>query len=405
MIRISRNIKNARAWIFAQFAMANTASAILVSSNPTNLVLAGAFSIRFIIYTVNMIVPVLFTCVVLFPCLLYVIFRDEELVPKIIDMHEVDEEERRQRKPINPNLALPPGESSEDEEEAMLWEIVNPWMDKRHSIISASIMLATLVSVLIINAVTSSQGGHVPVYYVTAAGAALMISYDVISGWLSRERTREEARTARSQAERARLGRIMASELDHDKQERQPPRDMEKLSLNEPSSSSGTNEDGSSSSSPPLASGKKQATDDIEKLPGSEETVHRNEKESERQAQIDARVTRELARQRQAEERKPWNLVSVAAKVNLWLHDTFPTFVSVIAKLPFPLLPFAFAMFVLVEALVSRGWVDLFALGWDDWVTRTGTMGAIAGGGFLSVVLSNVSPTHAMCVLDTDDVG
>lgn len=159
---------------FCTVRHANTASAILVSSNPTSLVLAGAFSIRFIIYTVNMIVPVLITCVVLFPCLLYVIFRDEELVPKIIDMHEVDEEERCQRKPINLNLALPPGESSEDEEEAMLWEFVNPWTDKRHSIVSASILLATLICVLIINAVTSSQGGHVPVYYVTAAAATLI---------------------------------------------------------------------------------------------------------------------------------------------------------------------------------------------------------------------------------------
>lgn len=159
MIRISRNIKNARAWIFGQFAMANTASAILVSSNPTNLVLAGAFNIKFIIYTVNMIVPVIITTIVLFPCLLYVIFRDEQLIPKVIDMYEVDEEEKRQRQPVNPNLAVPEGISSEDEAEAMLWEIINPWIDKWHAIFSASVMAATLVGVLVINAVTSNVGG------------------------------------------------------------------------------------------------------------------------------------------------------------------------------------------------------------------------------------------------------
>ena len=37
-----------KAWIHTQFAAANIGSAILVSSNPTNLVLAGAFDIKFI---------------------------------------------------------------------------------------------------------------------------------------------------------------------------------------------------------------------------------------------------------------------------------------------------------------------------------------------------------------------
>ncbi|KAK5105749.1 hypothetical protein LTR62_002185 [Meristemomyces frigidus] len=49
MTRISMNIEDPKAWIYTQFAMANIASAILVSSNPTNLVLAGAFQIKFIV--------------------------------------------------------------------------------------------------------------------------------------------------------------------------------------------------------------------------------------------------------------------------------------------------------------------------------------------------------------------
>lgn len=58
MTRVSNNIEHPRAWIHMQFAVANIASAILVSSNPTNLVLAGAFDIKFVVYTLNMIVPV-----------------------------------------------------------------------------------------------------------------------------------------------------------------------------------------------------------------------------------------------------------------------------------------------------------------------------------------------------------
>lgn len=49
MTRVASNIKHPRAWIYMQFAVANCGSAILVSSNPTNLVLAGAFKIKFIV--------------------------------------------------------------------------------------------------------------------------------------------------------------------------------------------------------------------------------------------------------------------------------------------------------------------------------------------------------------------
>jgi hypothetical protein len=59
MTRAASNILNPRAWIHAQFSIANIASAILVSSNPTNLVLAGAFDIKFIVYTENMVSPFL----------------------------------------------------------------------------------------------------------------------------------------------------------------------------------------------------------------------------------------------------------------------------------------------------------------------------------------------------------
>lgn len=84
MTRISQNIKEPSAWIHMQFACANIGSAILTSSNPTNLVLAGAFSIKFIHYTANMIVPVIVTAVVLFPFLLWIKFKDEELIPSTL---------------------------------------------------------------------------------------------------------------------------------------------------------------------------------------------------------------------------------------------------------------------------------------------------------------------------------
>lgn len=75
-------------------------------------------------------------------------------------------------------------------------------------------------------------------------------------------------------------------------------------------------------------------------------------------------------------------------------------------------------MFVLVQALATKGWVPVFAhgktsiartvnmsktvadpstcpfLGWDHWVNKTGTIGAIGGMGFLSVIMCNFAGTN-----------
>ncbi len=45
------------AWIWAEFVAANISSAVLVSSNPTNLVIATGFDVNFITYTAYMVLP------------------------------------------------------------------------------------------------------------------------------------------------------------------------------------------------------------------------------------------------------------------------------------------------------------------------------------------------------------
>lgn len=45
------------AWIWAEFVAANVASAVLVSSNPTNLVIATGFDVSFVTYTAYMVLP------------------------------------------------------------------------------------------------------------------------------------------------------------------------------------------------------------------------------------------------------------------------------------------------------------------------------------------------------------
>lgn len=384
MTRVSSNIVHPRAWIYTQFAVANIASAILVSSNPTNLVLAGAFQIKFIEYTANMIVPVIITAIVLFPFLLYIVFASESLIPLSIKMHELPEE-ARSRKPVNPNIPHARGTAEQQEDSPgeegkllSLEEIMNPFVDKGGAAFGAVIMAITLIAVLALNAAKTSIGEQ-PVYYVTLPAAFIMFMWDLGFGWVNRHETREIARKGREELERMELERAMREEEE-----------MKAALVQQPPQSS----DGSLSEhtgalhaqafpQQPVDPGKDGGTagNTLEKCATQEvgETESSREKGPEPETPLEKR------------REEPTTLVALARDLFRWSQETFPTATAVISHLPFALVPFAFAMFVLVQALVTKGWVPVFALGWDKWVQKTGTIGAIGGMGFVSVVLCNVS--------------
>ncbi len=376
MTRVSSNIIHPRAWIHTQFAIANIASAILVSSNPTNLVLAGAFNIKFINYTANMIVPVVVTAIVLFPFLLYIVFADESLIPLSIKMHELSEEAKA-KKPVNPNIPHGRGVVEEEENEHIndeqgkvlsLEEIMNPFLDKGGAVFGAVIMATTLITVLVLNAVSQSTGEH-PVFWVTLPAAFVMFCWDVTFGWFNRKKTREIAhkgrqeielarteRAAREQeeAQRAALEQEAIAASDHALVKRYPMEPSSSQELVEMSFSGG----------------------DV------------NEKQ---QKLSEGPSTEAALGDDPGHDQERATLVSLVKNVYTWLQETFPTVTAVIAHLPFALVPFAFCMFILVQALATKGWIQVFAHGWDHWVNKTGTVGAIGGMGFLSVILCNVS--------------
>ncbi|KAF2443695.1 hypothetical protein P171DRAFT_362539 [Karstenula rhodostoma CBS 690.94] len=366
MTRVSSNILHPRAWIYTQFTVANMASAILVSSNPTNLVLAGAFDIKFINYTANIIVPVVITAIVLFPFLLYIVFADESLIPVSIKMHELPEE-LKNKKPVNPNIPNARANMEEQEEEHMndetgqllsLEEIMNPFLDKTGAAFGGVIMGLTLIAVLALNAASSSSGEH-PVFWVTVPAAVILIVFDLALGWMNRKETREIARQGRDQLE-------TKKEL----KERSLPIQESPSPLIQPSESDTITENAT-----PEDTHTRPATSavEIEKQNTPPTTVEQGRKEPP-----PSRTT----------------LSSLTAKSWRWLQETFPTSTTVLAHLPLALIPFAFCMFVLVQALVSHGWVSVFAFGWDHWVSKTGTVGAVGGMGFLSVVLCNFAGTN-----------
>ncbi|KAH6609742.1 arsenite efflux transporter [Trichoderma cornu-damae] len=455
MTRVSSNIVHPRAWIHTQFAIANVASAILVSSNPTNLVLAGAFNIKFIHYTANMIVPVVATAVALFPFLLYVVFADVDLIPHSIKMHVLPEEAKA-KKPINPNIPYARGRIDGDEADLAndeqgkllsLEEIMNPFLDKWGAAFGSVIMAATLITVLALNAASAKGGAH-PVFWITLPAGFVTFCWDIGFGWCHRKETREAARKGRQefeiaraerslrQAERARRLSTAKDGLQDDTEDgldsSLPKPESKQVQFRKFRDPDGAHEVNgittqtvqpkrgcSTIPSPPVHAGdralgamrsadmgnsmssphtdvdtpeRQNSTSDVS-LIGEKSTLNPQDLfVSPLDEDVERRRPSSLASIQRP--RGPATLLSLGQDALRWCQETFPTAAAVLLHLPFALVPFAFCMFILVQGLVTKGWVPVFAYGWDHWVNKTGTVGAIGGMGFLSVVLCNFAGTN-----------
>jgi len=82
-----------------------------------------------------------------------------------------------------------------------------------------------------------------------------------------------------------------------------------------------------------------------------------------------------------------------------WLHyskfqQKFPTFTTALPRLPFALLPFAFAQFTLVEALAYNNWITVFAHWLEVAVAANPIYITVWLVGVLGVALCNISGTN-----------
>ncbi|KZT03924.1 uncharacterized protein LAESUDRAFT_744420 [Laetiporus sulphureus 93-53] len=297
LTRVS-GITNPTAWIFSQFAAANMASVVLVSSNPTNLVLSGAFSLSFTTYTAHCILPFLGAAVVVYPVLILGLFRSAELIPSSIDLNITETEDIRET------------------------------LIDRTGAIFGSILLLITLGVLV---GTSTIG--ISVWEVTVPPAIIMLLRDTYHDWSRRPH---------------------------------PSQDGYRASI-----SSGLQEDLNHAVQPNRMSNKPQI--ELQGLP----------------ARLSSRPSLETLSQAEPEA-----LLPLAERYWARFSFTFPTVTAIAKRLPFPLLPFAFLMFILVQGLSSQGWVELFARWWAAWVHRTGLLGAIGGMGFLACMFCNVCGTN-----------
>ena len=337
---MSSNIEHARAWVFTQFAVANIASAILVPSNPTNLVLAGAFKVKFIAYTANMIVPVIVTALLLFPFLLWICFREQRLIPSKISLYELPED-RKNKAPVNPNIPQPrcvalghQNSIDADEQSKLdsLEEVMNPYLDKPSAIFSSSIMVITLVVILTINA-TARSGEEHPVFWVSVPAAVVVLCWDIAMGWRNRNNTRRIAREPPKPVAAASGA---------------PPSEVKFQATPVVGREVGLSEDIEKIVTAPQDSRKEQAAIELEALPppaGSEPRTFS--------------IAPNKVPKCGVSPTSPKTLQSMIDDSRRWLHETFPTAMTVLSHLPYKLVPFAFCMFVLVQALVTSGWVPV----------------------------------------------
>ncbi|KAK4936946.1 hypothetical protein LTR10_022324 [Elasticomyces elasticus] len=435
MTRVSEDIHNPRAWIHAQFAVANTVSAILVSSNPTNLVLAGAFDIKFIHYTANMIVPVAVTGFVLFPFLLYVVFagQDEadrtqrrDLIPSSITLKVVPQE-ILDLTPGNPNISH--GKSDGEEEKdlkannergklRMAEQIRNPYLDWTSAAFGAVLMSVTLITLLVLNAASQTTGEH-PVYWVTLPAAFVMFCWDSFYGLSQRKKWEQgfkDYQEKRDKLEKEALSRekeepgqlvLQQAQSEASASVSHGHRRAETCSqgMMDPDEIMAVCDRPATAMSMILAGtiGEKHAARCVSSAqpaiakPGTKTTLTMDEKERSSGDLSDINEVESQLKYPGPTQRKNSGLMTLESLLQeavKWSQKYFPTVTVVIAHLPFPLVPFALSMFVLVQGLVTKGWVPVFAYGWDHWVNRTGTVGAIGGMGLLSVALCNFAGTN-----------
>jgi len=298
---------------------------------------------------------------------------------------------------VNPNIPHARGVAEEQEKIAAenteegnllsLEEIMNPFLDKKGAAFGAAIMTATLVTVLVINA-SSEKGSEIPVFYVTLPGAFVMLCWDIGFGWIHRRETRSIAIKGREEVEQARIDRA-TQERDAKAAETEALSETEKKSRTQTQIQKAAPDHGTGADDEIMLAGlKSDARSSNPASPSSQGSSSKDIDQENQHKQASPGHSVELVLEEKHE--RP-SILSLSRKAYLWSQETFPTVTAVIAHLPFALIPFAFAMFVLVQALVTKGWVAVFAYGWDHWVNSTGTVGAIAGMGFLSVILCNVS--------------
>ena len=362
------------AWIFCQFINANigeyvqirrqavvtevcpTASTVLVSSNPTNLVLSGAFSISYFVYTAKVILPVLAATFATLPVLL-AMFRNPRYIP-------------RKMRPItlNPRSAL---------------------VDPVGGVFSSAVLILTLGTLV----ATSTL--HPPLYLVTLPPAILVLIRDILY----------DLRNCRSK--KLKLGEtptgpkadapLVLDTADMDSKEKTQNIEVQEEHGDETLVGMGHNGEGVPPTRPTEQESANLSTKE-QSIPQRDgvETLRVSDTGATAEGLhlpiSKARETPGVSDTGATEEGLPLPLSKAHETPISFLQRTFPTVTAIFKIMPFSLVIFSLSLFILVQGLAVTGWVDIWAQWWGAWTEKTGLVGTVFGMGLTSCILSNVGP-------------
>lgn len=408
------------AWIWAEFVAANISSAVLVSSNPTNLVIATGFDVNFITYTAYMVLPAFGSAVGGLAAMM-IYFRNREDGGKAKDEGEEEGEKSTIRKivesvpvigsrirnqaegaqirqrssapletssngtaaasdrpyvgnttngttPASETNSIAPIAPKRKRKQPLIYipeTIIRPDVDPRAALVDktgaifGSIVMAATLATL----VGTSVIGGVKVFEVAVPGAVLCFVRDGVADWLRWRKSRLE----KSKPEEAGEGSVdngpgPQAGKEHnangtvDVKSKQAAKEVEEIELNTlPAAADGSSSRPAVGSQPSSSSSTATAT-----------------------APAPTRSRNPLRRLIHFHHR---------------LTTIFPTVTIVLSRLPFPLLPFAFSMFILVQALAHVGFINILSSGLGR-VCSAGYVPTAFFISFLGIVLCNIGGTN-----------
>ncbi|ORY32076.1 hypothetical protein BCR39DRAFT_58188 [Naematelia encephala] len=355
------------AYLFTHFQVANLVSALLVSSNPTNLVLTSAFGLSFLRYSAWTALPTVAAIVVLYPILRYGLFRGDQWIPGNIQAPEVD-----------PKSAL---------------------KDAWGGIFGAGLFVVTIVLLVGLSA-GSKLDGVEGVWTVTAPAAIIMLIRDCWRDVVVRRRERDDVKDSKSR----RSGGIAATEVEStDKTDRRVVDGGDSAEANAPLQATETQESdndgtliGPSGSRTPNTT---QGGHIIDPESPSRSLVFQNRHTevipSRSKSATPVNVDGSPSPPMEATALTPADeLSTVIPSLFQPLARLFPTPMLIITRLPLPLVPFGFSMFILVSSLQYTGWIRVFAIWWGAWIEVSGVAGSIWLMGTISVIGCDIFGTN-----------
>lgn len=379
----------AEPYAFMEIYAANLASAILVSSNPTNLVLSAAFGLSFLQYSAWMVLPTLAAAVVLYP---------------VIALQYRAQLRRAIRPPdVDPRSAL---------------------VDPAGAVWASTVFILAVV-VLVVLSATGQLHGAAGVWSVAAPAAVLVALRDMWHDWRHRGQRGKDVELDDlgqsgqngASGERGERGVGQAGECtcsngerrSYEEEEKEDEEDVDgelELHIVRPVMKRGMRRRLSSrvcrsrpspaalaplapltplapleaSTSAVMPSTPSASTATV--TPGSSSGLGTSIPTPASSSTAACNIPRRRRRRRRRPRHHPIH----------WFRRTFPTVSSIVPRLPFPLVLFALSFFILVRSLET--WIGIWARWWAIYVARTGLAGAIFMLALLSVVGSNFCGTN-----------